>query len=490
MACLACKKEGPEIIDPESIYISKSSLYMITGDVRYLNVTVLPANATDKSFTWISSDSTVASIHNGSVNALSPGVVSITAICGDGLEAVCEVTVVSEIPSSLSLLHTEGNLVKNEAGESIMLRGTNLGSWLVQEDWMTGNTTGCQKDMIETLTARFGKEVCGQLIDIWEDNFIKETDIDNIKNIGLNCIRVPFTFMNLVELEDYEWKDDAFERLDWIVRECGERGLYVILDMHGAPGSQNGSDHSGIDGGDAKEAASAFFFGTNAAINQDKFYKIWEQIAMRYEGNNTVAGYDLLNEPFCTWRYSSALGQSGLHNLLFPIYNEAYKRIRAIDDRHIIIMEATWDPWDLPNPSIYSWSNIIYQYHNYQYSDYDNANGEQITSMTNKLDYIMDYDNSYNVPNLLGEFCYMNNPAAWREGMALLNSYGVHWTTWSYKVKEGNGNWGIYTCPSYGVNVSTALNSEIRSKWADQASAKNTSLYMILSEYAQGKTDF
>ena len=70
----------------------------------------------------------------------------------------------------------------------------------------------------------------------------------------------------------------AFERFDWFVEEAKERGIYVILDFHGAPGSQNGSDHSGVDGQDEKEAASKFFFGDEAADNQELYYDIWKVI--------------------------------------------------------------------------------------------------------------------------------------------------------------------------------------------------------------------
>ncbi len=65
----------------------------------------------------------------------------------------------------------------------------------------------------------------------------------------MSVIRVPFTYMNLYRYDssknDWVLRDNAFRKLDWFVEQCSQRGIYVILDLHGAFGSQNGQDHSG-----------------------------------------------------------------------------------------------------------------------------------------------------------------------------------------------------------------------------------------------------
>lgn len=370
-------------------------------------------------------------------------------------------------------------------GDAVLLRGTNAGGYLVQEFWMcpTEYSSGVsdQMDIINTLTSRFGADAAAELIKVYEDNYWTEADFDNCAAMGINCIRLPLWYRNLVDANG-NMLSNAFDRIDWFVDQAGQRGIYVIIDMHGAPGSQNGSDHSGIDGGDSKLSASEFFFGSNASANQQLYYDLWEKIAVHYVGNPVVAGYDLLNEPYCTYRYNSGYSDDYLHSMLWSVYDKAYDLIRAIDPDHVIIMEATWNPVDLPDPSTYGWENVMYEYHNYLYDDYDNANGGQISNMKSKLDAITSAN--YNVPSYMGEFCYMNNTSAWQEGLQLLNDYGINWTTWTYKVVSSYGNWGLYNQSVESVNVTTDSYSEIYRKWSNVGSSyANSSLVNAVKSY-------
>lgn len=392
--------------------------------------------------------------------------------------------------TSTGFLKADGKLIRNNygAGDVVNLRGTNAGGYLLQEFWMcpTSYSSGtytvtCEMDIYKTLTARFGESKMRDLIKVYQDNYWTEKDFDNCKALGINCIRLPMWYMNFVDFNG-NYLSNAFDRIDWFLQKAGERGIYVILDMHGAPGSQSGSDHSGIDGGSNKVAASQFFFGSNAYNNQQKYYDLWYKIAQRYKDNPVVAGYDLLNEPYCTYRYNSGYTDDYLHSLLWGIYNNAYNVIRSVDSNHIVIMEATWDPSDLPNPTTYGWKNIMYEYHNYLYDDYDNAAGKQITNMQNKLNLIK--NQNYNVPSYMGEFCYMNNVSAWQQGLKLLNNAGIHWTTWTYKVTGSNNNWGLYNQNISAANVATDSEATIRSKWSQAGSSSvNSNLVNAIKGY-------
>lgn len=79
----------------ESIILSAETLNLLVGDTDQLTATVMPANTTDKSVSWFSSDISVATVENGKVTAISAGKVTITATTNDdsNLSATCEVIV-------------------------------------------------------------------------------------------------------------------------------------------------------------------------------------------------------------------------------------------------------------------------------------------------------------------------------------------------------------------------------------------------------------
>lgn len=424
----------------------------------------------------------------------TPGIPAM-ATEGDGMQG------------SSAFIKADGKNLRTDygRGDIINLRGTNAGGYLLQEFWMTpsGESSAVydQSTILSNLTERFGEEGAKELVDTWESAYWQEEDFANCKAMGMNTIRLPFWWRNLVdENGNYYGYDDgasdpyaaAFERIDWFVDMCSKYGLYVVLDMHGAPGSQNGSDHSGKDGKDSKEAASEFFFGDNAGANQELYYSLWRVIAARYNGNATVAGYDLLNEPYCTYRYNSSKSADELHTILWDIYDKAYDVIRQEDPDHVVIMEATWNPEDLPDPVDYGWENVMYEYHNYLYDDYDNVGGGQIVNMENKTNAIGNAD--YNVPSYMGEFNYFNSIEAWDEGLGLLTELGINWTSWTYKTITGYGNWGLYHHPEYmdkGLDISTAEFDEIKELWADSATSvgsANTELINVVSKWCNAET--
>ena len=80
-------------------------------------------------------------------------------------------------------LETDGQKIVNQNGDEILLRGTNLGGWLIQEYWMcpvAGDSNIEQWSNSETLTVlenRFGKEQTQELIETYQDNWITEKDI-------------------------------------------------------------------------------------------------------------------------------------------------------------------------------------------------------------------------------------------------------------------------------------------------------------------------
>lgn len=316
------------------------------------------------------------------------------------------------------MLHTKGKKIYNKRGEEVILRGVNLGTWLIHESWMTPiENSDDNISTLNTLTERFGGEKAYELINIYEDNWITEYDLDRIVELGFNCVRVPFWFRNFyyddkgtkILDKNGEWD---FSRLDWVVSECSKRGLYVILDLHGAPGYQNNKDHCG------KIGDSGLFKLTKQAEEWRKLtIELWVAIAERFSGNPAVAMYDLLNEPNCD--VSSYLQKNNL--VTISVYNRLYKAIREVDKDHIMTMEGIWRLYNLPAPWFIGWTNVVYQLHFYDTSNF----------MYSLLVFFAKLY-PYNVPLYVGEFKPMGS-ATWDHVLTLFNSSNFSWTIWSYK---------------------------------------------------------
>ena len=92
---------------------------------------------------------------------------------------------------------------KSGAGDVVVLRGTNAGGYLLQEFWMTAteatDNVRDEQTIYNLLTERFSKEQMMELVDTYQDAYWTEADFDNSERLGMNCIRLPFWWRNLVD---------------------------------------------------------------------------------------------------------------------------------------------------------------------------------------------------------------------------------------------------------------------------------------------------
>ncbi|MBV9462822.1 MAG: cellulase family glycosylhydrolase, partial [Verrucomicrobiae bacterium] len=142
-------------------------------------------------------------------------------------------------------LKTSGQRILDERGAPVLLRGVNLGGWLVPEGYLL-KLKG-QADRPRTINALV-EETAGPAFakDFWEayrDAYVSEADIEAIAAAGFNHVRVPFNAsLFLSEGPEEKWIDDGFNRLDDVIQWCSRHRLRVILDMHCAPGGQTGTN--------------------------------------------------------------------------------------------------------------------------------------------------------------------------------------------------------------------------------------------------------
>lgn len=359
----------------------------------------------------------------------------------------------------------DGTKIIDADGDAIGLYGTNLGGWFVQESWLVPTDVGAvygQIDMMLTLANRFGEDGMRELLDVYEDNWVTELDFKRIKELGLNCVRIPFSylnFMNVIKKDGEEYvrtpyaelkiDENSFARLDWAIEMCKKYELYAILDMHGAVGSQSGNDHTGDiaypNGGQMWQKDEI------GETCRAKTKELWQFIANRYKDETIVVAYDLLNEP----GIKSGGNQSTISQFCQDYFDELYQAIRKIDRHHIITIESCWSSFDLPAPQDYGWENVIYQYHHYNWASSNIANSKYYSSLVAQNNYATDLGD-YNVPVLIGEFnawgdsertsvdSDQTNEQAMSGAIELYCGLGWNFTTWNFKHTASQSSWGLF----------------------------------------------
>ena len=344
-------------------------------------------------------------------------------------------------------LRAVGNDFVDEQGNKVYLKGINAGGLFIQEEWMCPVESKDTLTTYNTLISRFGYDDAMALIKAYQDAWWQEKDFDNIKELGFNLIRLPFAYFNI---ENQAGELVNFDKLDWFIDNCEDRDIYVILDLHGAYGSQNAKDHSG-------DTSGVNLFGNKE--NEEKTIALWQAVAERYKDRDIIAGYDLLNEPE---------GEHGYTDFRqWNFYNKLYKAIRKVDSNHILIMEAVWETNALPNPTLYGWENVCYSYHNYGWDDINNFEYQKNFTDKKVADYLAQRE-KFQVPLFVGEFTLFSNVDSWNYALDTYESNNINYAIWTYKVhtSSGKSSWGIYTGGTEKVNPESDSYDTILNKWS------------------------
>ena len=143
-------------------------------------------------------------------------------------------------------LHARDARVVDGKGREIILRGMGLGGWMLQEGYMLGvQKEGTQHSIKARITDLIGKEDCARFYDLWLQNHFTQADVDLLAKAGFNSIRLPMHY-NLFTLPIEEepvqgrntWLDKGFTMTDNLLAWCKANRIYLILDLHAAPGGQ------------------------------------------------------------------------------------------------------------------------------------------------------------------------------------------------------------------------------------------------------------
>jgi len=297
------------------------------------------------------------------------------------------------------------------------------------ENWSISELNFSMNDDIHvrrSLINRFGEDGADDLLDYYCNVWITETDLDRIKNMGMNVVRVPFFWMEIMR-EDGTIKSNGFRHLDWLAEQCTSRGIYIILDLHCSPGGNDGYMTSGM-------AVSNDLW--TSSYYQELTKKLWIAVAEHYKSNPAIACYDLLNE---SWSTTSEMS-------LNQFYDELYATVRNVDPDHVICVQAFPNFDYVSSPSNNMWSNVMYQAHYYN-TDYHNYTSQDNFAQAAISDLVW-HQKNWNVPVLAGEYAFWEHTDVWTKFLSGLNSSYISWTNWSYKCRESiasRDNFSFYT---------------------------------------------
>ncbi len=304
---------------------------------------------------------------------------------------------------------TNGKQIVTPDGKPLILKGIGLGNWLLPEGYMFKFKSANSPRLINTVVNQLIGEDDARIF--WKnhfDNYITREDIRLIKKSGFNSIRVPFNYRLFVSEDDPQKLEGiGYELLSRVVGWCKQEGLYVILDMHGAPGGQTG---------DNIDDSWGYPFLFESDKSQQLTVNIWTKLAAQYKDEPTVIGYDLLNEPIAHYFDAEYFNPK-----LEPVYKKIVAGIRGVDTNHIVFLGgAQWNnnfkvfgpPFD---------SKAVYTFHKY----WMEVNQQAIQEY-------LDFRGKYNVPLWMGESGENTDEwiAAYR---TILEKHEIGWCFWPYK---------------------------------------------------------
>jgi len=386
-----------------------------------------------------------------------------------------------------SFLHAEGGRIVNASNQEVVLNGVNLGGWALQEGyiikpgWPGVDGKATQGAVKKTL---YGFGLSDAAVETfyqnYRNNFIQKPDLDYVASLGFNCVRLPLHYdlfltpaqravrngvlrgtttypdyvsaltgwYNANELFTDPANIEAWRMIDNTLAWAQANKLYVILDLHAAPGSQ------GTDANIADSLVPLDFW--NNSTHQDITARLWAAIAARYKNDARVAMYDLINEP------NNVPSNQQIHDVLQRLITT----VRAQGDNHLLLLEGNGYGNDfnyMEKRTFTNTANLVYNSHRYSGTGYlldnnvtsaDPNNANNLRTIGNLTRFRTDND----VPIWVGE-TGENNDGWMQDAAKSLNSVGIGWCHWTLKRFENRNNAALlHINPPYIVDGPGTLN--------------------------------
>ncbi|KHJ35732.1 putative glucan -beta-glucosidase precursor protein [Erysiphe necator] len=239
------------------------------------------------------------------------------------------------------------------------VRGLNAGGWLVLEPWITPSifqkldqSLGIVDEF--TLGEKLGNDDAYQILKSHWDTWMTLNDFQKIARSGFNTVRIPIGYWAYETVPGEPYVQGAAPYLDMAINWARETGLKVWIDLHGAPGSQNGFDNSGH-----KVAEPMWQTGNNVNITLSVLQMISDKYA-RPEFQDVVVAIQLLNEPLTPKLDFEKVKQ---------FYREGYNQVRSVSDTPVILHDGFAPPskWNgFLSVSDNDSQNVVIDHHEYQ----------------------------------------------------------------------------------------------------------------------------
>ena len=348
-------------------------------------------------------------------------------------------------------------------GEKFFIKGTNLGNWLNPEGYMFGfSKTNSASNINLMISQLVGPDFAAEFWKSFKDNYITKADIDFIASTGANTIRIPFHYKLFTD-EDYMGlasQQDGFERIDQLVEWCREKGLYLILDMHDAPGGQTG---------DNIDDSYGYPWLFESEVSQNLYCDIWKRIAAHYKDEPVILGYDLLNEPIAPYFEN----QDELNVKLAAIYKMGVDAIRSVDNNHVIMLGgAQWNGNFKPLENTLFDDKIMYTCHRYG----GNTDADAIRGF-------IEFRDRVNRPMYMGEIGH--NTDEWISSFCkTMVDNNIGYTFWPYKKIRNSSFVGVKAPEKWNLVVDFSeaprgTYNEVRQARPNQAEAREALMQFV-----------
>lgn len=322
-------------------------------------------------------------------------------------------------------------------GRDVALRSMGIGSFLNLEFFMLG-LYGTDADIRRCIRKLHGPEKADAFWSAYYEQFLNEADIRYLKELGLDSIRLPFSW-RIFESEAGDGGFDArgFVQLDRIARLCERHGLRVILDLHSAPGGQNPDWHS--------DNPTGMALLWEFPELKRKTIALWERIAEHYRGDPWIGGYDLLNEPVI---HPDRAGE------LDRFHHDLVAAIRRKDPDHLCLVEGNLYSSSFRPLTPIDDPNTAYSFHFYPFHRYLTLTAEELTRLDLAQElatlerHLVENEEGRHLREVLRRPCWCGETGtfycaelgdvdfylrAFRGAFGLLTKYAIPWCFWTYK---------------------------------------------------------